>query len=331
MIRPVTIIMGFAALLLAVSTALCLPALAQTATNSYGATYTPPGQTVSAPSLPTNGNQGIPVIEHKAAPPELPRRGVPGKPSDAQFGELIYGGVTTGRTNFSSIDNMSDNATAYGVTFGTNATRFIGIEFGYSYQTAQLYLGLEDRAEGKVVTPFTRTRQTNPDADPPINNYDTEITAHVLSVEGQFHLTDVTNWFRPFAGLGLGYKEIKIAEDFPVGTTGGINSVMKQGSVGLTAGIGSKFRIAEKFQVSGAFRLFIPVSTSDPTLSAQTIRRNNGRVGTFGDGSDPPGSGNGPGSDGLAEELAQNLFQRSDQKITSTPLSQLVISVQYVF
>lgn len=246
------------------------------------------------------------------------------KESDSNFGETTYAGVSLGATNFLGNDTLKSSATAYGVQLGTNVSDYFGLELGYSYAKTELFLGLEQRSGGRVVTP--RTRNAGYDANPSLENVDSALTAHVINAEGQFFLTHARSRFRPFGGLGLAYKSASLKENFPVGTTGASNSSLEQTAFGATAAVGAKFRISDSFQVAAAFRFLIPISTSDPEWGAQPT----------------PPRAPGPGSNGAAatdpdadaryyNSRSQNLFQGPDSKLTSSALSQLFGTVQYIF
>ena len=316
----------------AVAIAEAPPAAAQ-AISAPNSSYYPqepkgPAEVVS-PTLPRNSRE-YSTLRGKANPFPVDPRAEDGP--EASFGEMTYAGISLGSTNFLNTETLKGATTAYGVQVGTNVNEYLGIELGYSYAKTEAYLGLEQRSNGRVVTPFTRARQASAagqagDPNPPLENVDTTLTAHLINMEGQFHLTKAKARFRPYAGVGLGYKASNLQENFPVGTTGAANASVAQGSLGATAGIGAKFRVSESIQVAAAFRFFIPVSTSEPEWSTQpTPPRSAG----------PGAAANAQGGDPSAaaqynNSRAQNLYQGSDTKLTSSALSQIAATVQYIF
>lgn len=289
-------------------------------TSDYNAIATKPGKEMESPSLPKSA-ASVPVVD-----PQFPGdpQGVVQAGDPAQFGNFVYGGVVLGRSNFIDTDNLEGASTGFGVEFGTNVTEHIGLALGYSFQQTELFLGLEDRSGGAVLTPFTKAKNkpVGQVTNVPLTNEDSTLTAHIISAETQLHLTRAKALFRPFAALGIGYKVSTLEEDFPAGTDGASNSSMKQNSFGMTAGVGSKYKISDNFQLGAAFRFFIPVASTEPLWSTKPRRPEGAENRVFANEAERQKFLN-------ARNL--NLFDNSDTKLTESALSQLYLSVNYLF
>ena len=297
----------------------------------YNATMKQPqSANVVSKSLP-RGNRQVPVLERNEN--DSPRGAV----DPAIFGNFVYGGVKLGRTNFTDTDNLDGSATGYGVMLGTNVTEFIGIAISYFYQKTSVFLGLEDRSGGAVITPFTRNRNSGFSNDPtrtnpPLYNKDSYLYAHTITAEAQLHLTNTKQKFRPFIELGVGYKVSGLQEDFPAGTVGGALSSVSQNAFGLVAGIGAKYVLSNSIQVAADFRFFIPVTTGSPEWSSQPLPPR-----TTGPGANTRRNRNSYRTDQerrnteYYQQARTNLFHNPDTKLTESPLSQIGLAVQYLF
>lgn len=282
----------------------------------------PAGQQMESPTLPKN-QQNVPVLGTQFPGDPQGVEEAEGK-DPAKFGNLVYGGIVLGRTNFIDTDNLDGDSTGFGVEFGTNLTEHIGIALGYSFQKVDLFLGLEDRSGGAVITPFTKAKNkpTGTITQVPLTNEDSTLIAHIISAEAQLHLTNARAAFRPFAGLGLGYKISSIEENFPAGTDGASNSSMQQNAFGLTAGVGSKYRLSKAIQLGASFRFFIPVSSTEPIWSTKPRTPGVDENRTFRSAEE---------RERFINARNLNLFDTGDSKLTESALSQLYLSVNYLF
>ena len=179
-------------------------------------------------------------------------------PSDA-----VYVGAQIGSSTISE----NGSTTGLGLSVSANVDENVGFEIGYSYAKSDLFLGLAQRNGG------------TPTAGTPTNTYgstlkttDSTLTAHLISGEMQFFLTDYNKRLRPYAGVGLGWKSSTLDEDTAYSsgysTQAPTSSSLSQSSLGLVASLGTKFQISKKFLASVAFRAYRPFSTQNPTLNS---------------------------------------------------------------
>lgn len=213
-----------------------------------------------------------------------------------EFLDATYVGVMVGGSTISGAN--AGSALGAGLTVGTNLDEYLGIEIAYAYTKQDLYLNLAARGAATTMSPYGSTFQTN----------DSAVNAHLLSAEIQFHLTDSFKRLRPYAGLGLGWKQSTLSEKNSApsnnynGYNYGMNSVtqesgtLSQSSIGALASLGTKFRFSKNLQGLIAMRYFLPVSSQAATRSG-----------------------------------AVNHFNSGDSDITSSSLYQIVGGVQYAF
>ncbi len=173
--------------------------------------------------------------------------------------DAIYVGAEIGSA---SIIQNSDSTMSLGVNVSANVDENMGFEIGYTYAKQDVYLGLANRA-GMIPAP------TGPFGANQRNITDATLSAHLLSGEMQFFLTDYYKKLRPYAGVGLGWKHSSLSEN----STGGYGMAaadgsLSQNSVGLVASLGAKVQVAKNFLAAIAFRAYRPFSTQNPTLNS---------------------------------------------------------------
>ncbi|RZA08296.1 MAG: porin family protein, partial [Proteobacteria bacterium] len=166
--------------------------------------------------------------------------------------ERPYVGVLAGATTISNTETGS--ATGVGLTVGTLLDEYFGVELGYSYAKQGLNLGLPGPTGGLLAAPG---------AD------DASLSAHLFTLEAQGYITSAIRPFRPFLGLGLGFKSSQLTElarENSVGNYAGRDSTLSQTSVGGSASAGAKLRVAKDISLSLAFRYFFPFARQGARL-----------------------------------------------------------------
>lgn len=275
---------------------------------------TPPPSNIPAPK----------EAPQQVVSPSLPRSaaGVTVLRSESEFAEgnydssapKFYLGAGLGTAFLTDAERLRGNTMAFGLQIGADLNDVLGLEFGYSYQSQDLFLGLESRANGQVITPQNQT-QNRGTSVAPTSNIDSTLRAHVFALESQFHLTERASTFRPFAGVGLAIKQASLVENFPSGTSGETGSSVSQTSFSLAASVGAKVRLAENLQIVGLLRLLLPITSSTPSWDVSTTSN----------------SQRGANPSLLAPTPRQNLFRTDDTRFTSASLAQILLAVQYVF
>jgi outer membrane protein W len=178
------------------------------------------------------------------------------KPLDA-----IYVGAHVGSAN---IMQDGEAATGLGLSVFMNVDEQLGFELGYTYASKDIYLGLANRAGTAPV-------QQSPYGNGLQNQTDASLTTHLFSGEAQFFLTDYNKRLRPFAGIGLGWKNSSLDEKTTpttsmYGQTAG-NGSLSQSSLGAVASLGAKLSVAKNILASIVFRAYRPFSKQNATLS----------------------------------------------------------------
>lgn len=166
--------------------------------------------------------------------------------------DATYVGGALGSTTISA--SNAGSATSIGLNLGTNLDDYLGVEIGYSFSKQDTNLGLVNRGAS---------------SPQPAKTTDSDLRSHLLSAEVQMHLTDTFKRLRPFAGLGVGWKNSTLEEDsqptnlFNQSSGGGSIS---QTSIGAVASAGTKFRLTKTWQLGLAFRYFVPLSRQTANL-----------------------------------------------------------------
>ena len=172
--------------------------------------------------------------------------------------EQPYVGVLVGATTISASNKGA--STGLGVNVGTLLDEHFGVELGYNYARQGLNLGLDQRGSepGAGVLNAYRTRE------------DANLKAHLLSLEAQGYLTGALRRFRPFLGLGLGWKsstlsEVATQDQRSFGYSQGTSS-LTQTSVGGLGTAGAKLRVGKDLAVAFSFRYFFPFARQSARL-----------------------------------------------------------------
>lgn len=160
----------------------------------------------------------------------------------------LYIGTSIG--SFQVTESKSGAATGLGFSVSQNLDEFVGFDLGYSYAKNNLRLGLANRGGGSTST----------------NQSDATLANHLVTGEVQFHLSDTHKRLRPYAGLGLGWKNSSLDEDLPSFQQSG--GSLSQSSLGLVGSLGAKVRVADRYQIAAGLRYFRPISSQDATLSS---------------------------------------------------------------
>jgi len=182
-----------------------------------------------------------------------------------RFYDATYIGVSAGSSTITSAN--AGSALGAGLSIGTNLDDFLGIELAYSYTKQDILLGLAGRSGGSSNATVLNSGLNAPTKD-------SSVTAHLLSAEIQFHLTDTYKRLRPYGGLGLGWKQSTLEE---TGSTqnyayyGATNlnvgkASLSQSSLGAVGSLGTKFRFSDAWQGVVAFRYFLPASSQTASL-----------------------------------------------------------------
>lgn len=260
-----------------------------------------PTTSVASDTLPVGGT--VMVLEKEATGEHRRHSGnVPGS--------QLYLGGGLGGSNFRFGEGNATGGTAFALQLGGNASENIGIELGYSYQSIGLYMGLDRRAGGTIITPGSRNTGLVTTTPQQQSSYtDASMSAHLLTLEAQFLFTDTEAVIRPFVGGGFAYKYSRLQEDFPAGTIGNSGGSIEQNAFGMTATAGLKGRLGKNFQLAGVYRFLFPISTGDPVYNTKNYA--------------PVGA---PGS-----AVAPNLFNNGDTRFTSAGLGQIVFTAIYLF
>lgn len=213
-----------------------------------------------------------------------------------QYFDNTYVGANLGS---SSLGAVSGGAFNLGLVLGTNIDENLGLEFGYTYAKQGINMNLAARG-GSAPVPSLYGNVSESDAD---------VTNHMLLAEAQYHLTDAYKRLRPFGGFGLAWRKSTLEEktsfDAYSANAGG---TLSQSSIGLTASIGSKFRLSDSLQANVLFRYFLPVSSSTATLS------------------------NNPQTQGyMAPTTSSTRLRSTDSEITSSSQYQILAGLQYLF
>ncbi len=207
-----------------------------------------------------------------------------------RYYDATYVGASIGGNTITAAN--AGSSTGAGISIGTNLDDFLGIELGYSYTKVDTNLNLNSRSG----TPIANAAAT-----------DSSLSAHLLSAEIQFHLTDTFKRLRPYAGLGLGWKHSTLTDNgsaatYAYGASSG--GSLSQNSLGAIASLGTKFRFSDAWQAAVAFRYYLPVSNQNASLD--TPVQNSAIV-------------------------SGNRLSQADSNLTSSSLYQLVGGVQYSF
>lgn len=170
--------------------------------------------------------------------------------------EQPYVGVLVGATTISASNKGA--STGLGVNVGTLLDEHFGVELGYNYARQGLNLGLDQRGSepGAGVLNTYRARE------------DASLKAHLLSLEAQGYLTGALRRFRPYLGLGLGWKSSTLSEiasqdqySYGYGT-----SSLTQTSIGGLGTAGAKLRVGKDLAVAFAFRYYFPFARQHARL-----------------------------------------------------------------
>lgn len=280
----------------------------------FQATASAPGQEFESKSLPKDPSSvkllnGAPA-GNDAVPATIARPKDERRKNSSDFMDSIYAGAAFGRSSFTGIEGMDNDAFGLGVELGANLNDYFGIAFGYTYQKIDLFLGLEQRSQGGVVTPFTQA-QNQPNGTfsrVPKNNDDSALNAHMVYAETQLYFTESAASFRPFIGAGVAFKISTLEEDFPAGTTGASDAFVKQTAFGLTGSLGAKHQLTDNFTLGASLRLFIPIDNREPLWGNRPQRGFNQNPAT-----------------------PQNLFNNSDLELTESGIAQIQLMGQFLF
>lgn len=172
--------------------------------------------------------------------------------------EQPYVGVLVGATTISASNKGA--STGLGVNVGTLLDEHFGVELGYNYARQGLNLGLDQRSPEAGAGVLNAYR----------NRDDANLKAHLLSLEAQGYLTGALRRFRPFLGLGLGWKsstlsEVATQDQRSFGYTPGTSS-LTQTSVGGLGTAGAKLRVGKDLAVAFSFRYFFPFARQSARL-----------------------------------------------------------------
>jgi opacity protein-like surface antigen len=164
--------------------------------------------------------------------------------------ERPYVGVTAGATTISN--TPSGSAGSVGVTVGTLLDEYFGVEIGYTYARQGLNLTLPNRSGGTLA---------------PYGQDDSSLRSHLVNVELQGYVTNALRRFRPFLGLGFGFKSSSLTAIADPTYAGYVapNS-LSQTSFGGSASAGAKFRVAKSLELAASFRYFFPFARQSARL-----------------------------------------------------------------
>ncbi len=182
----------------------------------------------------------------------------------SEYKDHSYVGFLVGGTTLTAPG--ASNSTGIGLAIGSNIDDYMGLELDYSYASQDLNLGLNSRASipGSTVTAT-----------------DSSLNANLVVAELQFHATDTSSRFRPYVGVGLGWKHSSL-EDAGQGGFGGNATIpgssVSQSSFGTDTTIGAKIRFNENFQGVLDFRYFLPVVKSSASVSEDSTDGSQGRL-----------------------------------------------------
>jgi Outer membrane protein beta-barrel domain len=109
--------------------------------------------------------------------------------------ERPYVSANIGSTTISNTE--SGSATGVGLTVGALLDEYFGVELGYNYAKQGLNLGLPNRVGGTIAG---------------YGQEDSSLKSHLVNVELQGYVTNALRRFRPFLGLGLGFKSSTLTE-----------------------------------------------------------------------------------------------------------------------
>lgn len=165
-----------------------------------------------------------------------------------------YVGVGIGST---SLGNAA-SSTGFGLSLGTPLSDYFNIELGYSYTSQGMSLGLASRG--------------TPASGPSLLQEDSSLRSNLITAEMQGYLTDVYTRFRPYLGLGFGWKMSSLRESTSIATASGYSassgSILSQTTLGGVVSAGTKLGLSRDFGLTFSFRYYFPFATQLPTLQA---------------------------------------------------------------
>ena len=191
---------------------------------------------------------------------------------------------------------LASHGYSLGISAGTYLNDHIGAELGYDYANADTLLGLEKRSNGQIQSPLAAVGPLGSSANALLE--DSTLANHLVHLDIHFYLTDLEALFRPYAGLGAGYRIAYLDENLPNGTRGSGGASLSQSSFGANLTAGLKVNVSESVHLAASLRYFLPVVNSDPEFQ---------RGSTL------------------------NYFNMQDTNLTTAPLRQITASAAYVF
>ena len=164
--------------------------------------------------------------------------------------ERPYVSAIVGATTITNTENGS--ATGYGLNVGTLLDEYFGVELGYTYAKQGLNLGLPGRYGDSAV----------------YGRDDASLKSHLVNLELQGYVSNALRRFRPFLGLGLGFKSSSLTELANENYNGyvGRNGSLDQLSFGGSASAGAKLRVSKDLSLAAAFRYYFPFARQGARL-----------------------------------------------------------------